>query len=48
MNLAKISPQYREIYLLVVRKNGQTLAVNDMAMLKALVTEVLRPSTSRM
>ena len=44
MTLAGMCSQYREIYLLVVRTVGQTLAVINMPMLWSLVTEVLRPS----
>ena len=44
MTLAGMCSQYREIYLLVVRTVGQTLAVINVPMLRALVTEVLRPS----
>ncbi len=36
--------QYRQIYLLVVRTIGQTLAGINYPMLRTLVTEVLRPS----
>ena len=44
VTLAGMCTQYREIYLLVVRTVGQTLAVINVPMLRALVTEVLRPT----
>ena len=44
VTLTGMCTQYREIYLLVVRTVGQTLAVINVPMLRALVTEVLRPS----
>jgi hypothetical protein len=42
--LAGMCSQYCQIYLLVVHTIGQTLAVINVRMLRALVTEVLRPS----
>jgi len=44
VTLAGMCPKYREIYLLVVCAIGQFLAVIDVAMLRALVTEVLGPT----
>ena len=43
MTLAGMCSQYHQIYLLVVRTIGQTLAVINVPMLRALVTEVLGP-----
>ncbi len=37
----------RETYLFVVCTAGQPLAVIDMAMLRALVSKVLRPTSQR-
>jgi hypothetical protein len=42
MTLAGMCLKYREIYLLVVSAIGQFLVVINVAMLRALVTEVLR------
>ncbi len=42
MTLAGMCPKYREIYILVVGAIGQFLAVMNVAMLRALVAEVLR------
>ncbi len=44
VTLTGMCSQYREICLLVVCTIGQTLAVINVPMLRALVTEVLRPS----
>jgi hypothetical protein len=44
VTLAGMCSQYRKVYLLVVRTIFKTLAVINVPMLRALVTEVLRPS----
>ncbi len=44
MTLAGMCPKYSEIYILVVGAIGQFLAVINVAMLRALVAEVLRPT----
>ncbi len=47
VTLTGMCTQYREIYLLVVCTIGQTLAVINVPMLRALVTEVLNSRISR-
>ena len=47
MTLAGMCPKYSQIHLLVVCTAGEPLAIVDMAMLRALVSEVLRPTKQK-
>ena len=44
MTLTRMCPKYREIYLLIVCAIGQFFAVINVAMLRALVTEIFGPT----
>jgi hypothetical protein len=44
VTLARMCSQYRALYLRVVRTIGQTLAVIDLALFRALVNEVFGPT----
>jgi hypothetical protein len=47
VTLAGVCPKYSQIHLLVVGTAGKPLAVVNMAMLRALVSEVLRPTEQK-